>query len=149
MRRAFLHQRELDNRALADAGRYPASQHATTTRSALRWATLGGARALGLEHRIGSLTPGKQADVVMVQSTDLNIFPSVPLGDPVHAVVMSAESGNVDTVLIAGRIVKRGGQLTFPAARLARLKDDLLASRERLMRAGGFVYAPAGAGPRP
>ncbi|HSF07369.1 MAG TPA: amidohydrolase family protein [Methylomirabilota bacterium] len=149
MRRAFLHQRELDNRALAEQKRYPAQQHATTTRSALRWATLGGARALGLEHRIGSLTPGKQADLVMIQSTDLNIFPSVPLGDPVHAVVMNAESGNVDTVLIAGRIVKRHGQLTFPAPRIDKLKGELLASRERVMRAGAFVYAPVAAGPRP
>ncbi|MGH7307603.1 MAG: amidohydrolase family protein [Candidatus Rokuibacteriota bacterium] len=149
MRRAFLHQRELDNRALAAEGRYPAQQHATTTRSALRWATTGGARALGLEHRIGSLTPGKQADVVMIRATDLNIFPSVPLGDPVHAVVMNAESGNVDTVLIAGQIAKRHGQLIFPAQRIAKLKDELLASRERVMRAGGFVYAPVPAGPRP
>jgi 5-methylthioadenosine/S-adenosylhomocysteine deaminase len=149
MRRAFLHQRELDNRALAEQERYPAQQHATTTRSALRWATIGGARALGLEHRIGSLTPGKQADIVMIRATDLNIFPSVPLGDPVHAVVMNAESGNVDTVLIAGRVVKRHGQLTFPAQHIDTLKNDLLASRERVMRAGGFVYVPASPGPRP
>ncbi len=148
-RRAFLHQRELDNRALAEQRRYPAQQHATTTRSALRWATLGGARALGLEHRIGSLTPGKQADIVLIRATDLNIFPSVPLGDPVQAVVMNAESGNVDTVVIAGRIVKRAGQLTFPGERIDKLRDDLLASRERVMRAGGFVHVPAPPGPRP
>lgn len=148
-RRAFLHQRELDNRALAEQGRYPAQQHATTTRSAFRWATLGGARALGLERRIGSLTPGKQADIVLIRSTDLNIFPSVPLGDPVQAVVMNAESGNVDTVFIAGRIAKRGGKLTFPTQRIDRLRDDLLASRERVMRAGGFVYVPPVPGPRP
>lgn len=149
MRRAFLHQRELDNRRLAAEGRYPAEHHATTTRSALRWATIGGARALRLDHRIGSLTPGKQADLVMIRATDLNVFPSVPLGDPVHAVVMNAETGNVDTVLIAGKVVKRGGRLTFPASRIDTLKDDLLASRERVMRAGGYVYTPAPPSPRP
>lgn len=85
----------------------------------------------------------------MIRATDLNIFPSVPLGDPVHAVVMNAESGNVDTVLIAGRIAKRHGQLTFPAQRIDTLKDDLLVSRERVMRAGGFVYVPASPGLRP
>ncbi len=149
MRRAFQHQRELDNRALWEQGRHPAQHHATTTRAALRWTTLGGARALRLDHRIGSLTPGKQADVVMIRAGDLNIFPSMPGGDPVHAVVMNAESGNVDTVLIGGTIVKRGGQLTFPAPRLEKLKADLLASRERVMQKGDFAYAPAPPGPRP
>jgi 5-methylthioadenosine/S-adenosylhomocysteine deaminase len=149
VRRAFLHQRELDNRALAAEGRYPAEAHATTTRTALRWATIGGARALRLDRRIGSLTPGKQADLIIIRANDLNIFPSVPLGDPVHAVVMNAESGNVDTVLVAGKIVKRGGRLTVAPDRLAKLRSDLLVSRERVMRKGGFVYAPAAPGPRP
>ena len=73
----------------------------------------------------------------------------MPLGDPVHAVVMSAESGNVDTVLIAGRLAKRHGRLTLPAGRIDTLKDDLLASRERIMAAGGFRYVPTPTGPRP
>jgi len=140
LRRAFTHQRELDNRELAAAGAYPAQAHRTTTRSALRWATLGGARALGLEHRIGSLTPGKQADIVLVRAGDLNLFPSVPQGDPVHAIVTNAEAGNVDTVFIAGEIRKRHGQLTFPAERIARLKTELLASRSRIMAAGNYTY---------
>jgi cytosine/adenosine deaminase-related metal-dependent hydrolase len=118
-------------------------------RTPLRWATLGGAKALRLEHRIGSLTPGKQADVILVRTTDLNIFPSVPLGDPVQAVVMNAETANVDTVLIAGRVVKRGGQLAFPAERIERLKEEVLASRERVMKRGNYVYRPVPEGPRP
>jgi 5-methylthioadenosine/S-adenosylhomocysteine deaminase len=149
MRRAFLHQRELDNRTLSAAGRWPAESHATTVRSALRWATLGGAKALGLERRIGSLTPGKQADVILVRGDDLNIFPSVPLGDPVQAVVMNAETANVDTVLVAGKIAKRHGKLVFPAERLKELKDALLASRERIMQAGNYTYRPVPEGPRP
>jgi 5-methylthioadenosine/S-adenosylhomocysteine deaminase len=149
MRRAFMHQRELDNKALFAQGRYPPQSHATTTRSALRWATLGGAKALRLEHKIGSLTPGKQADVVMIRGGDLNIFPAVPLGDPVHAVVMNAEAANVDTVLIAGQAVKRGGKLAYPADKLAKLKERVLQSRERMMKAGNFVYKPVGEGARP
>jgi cytosine/adenosine deaminase-related metal-dependent hydrolase len=149
MRRAFLHQREMDNRALSGAGRWPAESHATTVRTALRWATLGGAKALRLEKKIGSLKPGKQADLILVRANDLNIFPSVPLGDPVQAVVMNAETANVDTVLIAGEVVKRHGKLAFPAERIERLKEEVLASRERVMRKGGYVYRPVAEGPRP
>jgi cytosine/adenosine deaminase-related metal-dependent hydrolase len=149
MRRAFMHQREMDNRILSAAGRWPAESHATTVRTALRWATLGGARALRLEHRIGSLTPGKQADVILVRADDLNIFPSVPLGDPVQAVVMNAETANVDTVLVAGKAVKRRGKLVFPAKRIEKLKAQVLESRARVMKKGGYVYKPVAEGPRP
>lgn len=149
MRRAFLHQRELDNRALFEQGKYPPAAHATTTRAALRWATIGGARALRMEHRIGSLTPGKQADVVLVRTDSLNMFPAMPAGDPVHAVVMNAESADVDTVLIAGNYAKRNGKLSFPAERLARVKEAVLASRERIMAAGHYVYQPAARGAFP
>ncbi len=120
-----------------------------TVRTALRWATLGGAKALRLEHKIGSLTPGKQADVIVVRATDLNIFPSLPFGDPVQAVVMNAETANVDTVLIAGKVVKRHGKLAFPAERIGKLKTEVLASRERVMKKGNYVYRPVPEGPRP
>ena len=149
MRRAFLHQREMDNRALSAAGRWPAESHATTVRTALRWATLGGAKALRLEKKIGSLNPGKQADLILVRGNDLNIFPSVPMGDPVQAVVMNAETANVDTVLIAGKVVKRHGKLAFPAERIERLKEEVLASRERVMKKGNYAYRPVVEGPRP
>jgi cytosine/adenosine deaminase-related metal-dependent hydrolase len=149
MRRAFMHQRELDNRLLFEQQRYPPSQHATTTRAALSWATHGGAKALRLDHKIGSLAPGKQADVVLIRADDLNIFPAVPMGDPVHAVVMNAETANVDTVFVAGKLAKRHGTLTFPAERIAKLKDELLESRERIMRAGDYTYRPAAQGERP
>jgi cytosine/adenosine deaminase-related metal-dependent hydrolase len=149
MRRCFLHQRELDNRAAFASGKYPPAAHATTTRSALRWATLNGAKALRMEHRIGSLTPGKQADIVLVRCDDLNIFPSLPDGDPVHAVVMNAETANIDTVLIAGQVKKRHGRLLFPAERLKKLKDDLLGVRRRVMQAGDYRYAPVAPGAYP
>ena len=98
---------------------------------------------LRLDHRIGSLTPGKQADVVMIRTDDLNTFPTVPGGDPVHAVVMYAENANVDTVLVAGKAVKRGGKLVYPADRLAAKKEALAASRERIMKAGNYIYRVA------
>ena len=94
-------------RMKAESGERP---HPTplTTRDALRWGTLEGARAFRLDHKVGSLTPGKQADVVLLRADDMNI---VGAHDPVHAIVMYAHPGNVDTVMIAGRVMKRGGRL--------------------------------------
>ena len=80
-----------------------------TSREALEWATLGGARMLGLDHRIGSLTPGKQADIVLLDAEAINMHPVV---DPIASIVFHAGTVNVDTVLIAGKVMKRGGKLT-------------------------------------
>lgn len=68
-----------------------------------------GAHATGLEHRIGSLTPGKAADLILLRTDDINLC---PVTDPTAAVVTAAHPGNVDTVLVAGHNVKRGGRLT-------------------------------------
>jgi cytosine/adenosine deaminase-related metal-dependent hydrolase len=94
----------------------------------LRLATLGGARALGMDGRIGSLTPGKRADVVVTRCDAINL---VPVHDPVGALVMNANTFNVDTVLVNGRPVKRGGQLVgvdWPAlaARLRRSAERIV-----------------------
>jgi cytosine/adenosine deaminase-related metal-dependent hydrolase len=142
-RHAFQHQRELDNRLLQSRGEWPAQQHATRTREALEWATLGGAKALGLGDRIGSITPGKQADLVMIETAGMNVFPSVQGGDPVHAAVMYAETADIDSVMVAGRFVKRHGKLLYPESRRAELLGRLLESRERIMDAGAYRYAPA------
>ncbi|HEY7060470.1 MAG TPA: amidohydrolase family protein, partial [Chloroflexota bacterium] len=80
-----------------------------SARQVLELATINGARDLGLADRTGSLTPGKRADLILVRTTDFNI---APLGDPVTAIVRSAQPHNVDTVVVDGRILKRGGQLT-------------------------------------
>ena len=139
-RHAFQHQREIDNRSLSQAGRWPsATPHAMTTRKALEWATIGGARALGLEKRIGTLTPGKQADLAMIRCDGPTVFPSLAGGDPAHAVVMYAEQADVDTVFVAGKALKRRGRLLFPEARMRELKERLLASRERLMRTVSYA----------
>ena len=141
-RHAFQHQREIDNRTLAAAGAWPSkTPHATTTRKALEWATIGGARALRLDKRIGSLAVGKQADIIMVRHDGLTAFPALPGGDPAHVVVNYAEQADVDTVLVAGKAVKRHGRLLFPEQRLRELRERLRASRERIMHEASYRYA--------
>lgn len=80
-----------------------------SARQVLEIATINGARDLAIADRVGSLTPGKRADLILVRTTDLNM---APLGDPVQAIVRSAQPHNVDTVVVDGRILKRGGHLT-------------------------------------
>lgn len=99
------------------------------TEDALDWATMGGARMLGLDHRIGSLTPGKQADIVLIGTSRLNM---IPVHDPVASVVFHAGAADVDTVMVAGRVKKRGGALVDgpTEADIAALR----ASGERIVR---------------
>ncbi|RPI20921.1 MAG: amidohydrolase, partial [Actinobacteria bacterium] len=79
-----------------------------STREVLEYATIEGARANGLDSKVGTLTPGKQADLIMLRTDRVNV---TPLNDPATAVVVGMDTGNVDTVLIAGRVLKRKGQL--------------------------------------
>lgn len=78
-------------------------------RRALELATIDGARALGLDHLVGSLRVGKRADLIMVRADALNMAPA---RDPAVAIVHSAQPANVDTVMVDGRILKRHGRLT-------------------------------------
>jgi cytosine/adenosine deaminase-related metal-dependent hydrolase len=101
-------QRALDNLAYRQAhGSIPPTS-TVTTREALSWVTLEGAKMLGAEDRIGSLAAGKQADIVLIRAGDLNMQ---PMHDPVSAVVFQASLANIDSVMIAGRWKKRGGVL--------------------------------------
>ncbi len=79
-----------------------------TTRDALRMATIEGAEVAGLADTTGSLRPGKHADVVLLRADTLSMAPA---HDPVGAVVLSADTSCVDTVIVGGRIVKRDGRL--------------------------------------
>jgi 5-methylthioadenosine/S-adenosylhomocysteine deaminase len=88
-----------------------------TSREVLEFATIEGARVCGLEERTGSLTPGKQADVVMVRGDDTNTYPVI---DPVSTLVLQADTRNVDTVVVAGKVLKRGRELVGADLRAAR-----------------------------
>ena len=77
-------------------------------RQVLGWATLGGAKVAGIADRTGSLTPGKKADVVIIDGGAVNVAPII---DPVAAVVLAADISNVHTVIVNGVIRKRDGKL--------------------------------------
>jgi cytosine/adenosine deaminase-related metal-dependent hydrolase len=124
MRTALGTQRGLDNAMLDAAGTSLAdgTPIRLTCRDVLEFATIEGARACGLERRVGSLTPGKEADIVLLRTDTLAM---TPLNNPCGAVVYNAHPGLVDTVLVAGRVVKRDGVLTaVDAARVRRLGEE-------------------------
>jgi 5-methylthioadenosine/S-adenosylhomocysteine deaminase len=132
-RMALASQRAFDNaQARAATGKLPETS-TIRCREALGWITLEGARMLKMEDRIGSLAPGKQADLILVRADDLNMW---PVHDPVTSVVMQANSGNVDTVLVAGRIRKQRGKLLYP--KLEQKKQELLESGKRILAAMGL-----------
>ena len=74
--------------------------------TALEMATLGGARALGMADRIGSLEAGKQADVITVR---MNRTRQTPLYDPISHLVYTTRGDDVDTTIVNGRVLMRGG----------------------------------------
>ncbi|HEX7743894.1 MAG TPA: amidohydrolase family protein [Micromonosporaceae bacterium] len=92
-----------------------------TARQMLEMATINGAHVAGVEDRTGSLTPGKQADVVILDATALNM---APIHDPVAAVTLSADVSNVESVLVAGEFRKRGGRLLADVGRARELVEN-------------------------
>jgi cytosine/adenosine deaminase-related metal-dependent hydrolase len=133
MRAVIGTQRGLDNAAVEAAGGHASAlDHLEIScRDVLRFATIEGARACGLEDKIGSLTPGKEADIILVRT---DTFGMTPLNNPAGAIVYNAHPGLVDTVLVAGRVVKRGGvMLDVDAARVRRLAEE---TRDYLLEKG-------------
>lgn len=79
-------------------------------RRLLQLATIDGARDLGIADRVGSLTPGKRADLILIRNTDLNMAPVI---DPAFSLVYSGQASNVDTVIVDGRVLLRSGKFTW------------------------------------
>jgi cytosine/adenosine deaminase-related metal-dependent hydrolase len=104
-----------------------------TAKQVLALATIEGARANHLSHKTGSLTPGKQADFILLQTRALNV---APLNDPTAAVVLGMDTSNVDSVFVAGRALKWRGQLVgVDVERLLRKLGDV---HQRLMERAGM-----------
>jgi 5-methylthioadenosine/S-adenosylhomocysteine deaminase len=129
MRIGLQFERAMENDPVIASGEMPETLR-LGVRDALRWATVNGAEALGLESRVGSLTPGKQADLILIGGEALNM---TPRPEPVGSVVVQANASNVDTVLVAGRVVKRGGHLV--ETDLDRARRLIEESRERVFTA--------------
>ncbi|MHC3467708.1 amidohydrolase family protein [Streptomyces sp. 7R007] len=128
IRAAFGAERARVNAACWEADT-PVPDTMLTARQMLEIATRNGAHVAGLEHRTGSLTPGKRADVVALDGTALNV---APVHDPAAAVTLSADVSNVETVIVDGVVRKRDGKPTADVARARRLVEE---SRERLLAA--------------
>ncbi|WP_106915891.1 amidohydrolase family protein [Chryseobacterium aurantiacum] len=79
-----------------------------TLNDILAMGTIGGAKALGLDHMTGSLEVGKQADIILIENKAMNMIPAT---DPIATIVLQAHPGNVDTVIIGGRVLKEKGKL--------------------------------------
>ncbi len=118
----------LQRNLAAASGRDPIS-----ARDVLSYATIEGARATGLDAKVGTLTPGKKADLILLRTDRMNV---TPLNDPVTSVVLGMDTGNVDTVIIDGRIMKRSGKLlhvNWPA-----LRRQIDESRDHVIAKSGF-----------
>ncbi len=125
-------QRLQDN--MASRAAYGTIPETTLVRAsdALAWITIEGARMLGMADRIGSLRPGKQADLVVLDARQLNLS---PVNDPLVSVVMQAGVRNVESVMIAGRFRKRDYQL---------VDLDVGGLRKRLERSGTRILTELG-----
>jgi cytosine/adenosine deaminase-related metal-dependent hydrolase len=130
MRTALVQERILAFTETPDTAFAPTLTH----RDVLEFATIDGARACALDSKIGSLTPGKQADIILIRTDQVNV---APLIDPVATVVICADTSNIDTVFVAGRILKQNGQLR--RVDLPSLLRRLGAARDHLLSNAGMI----------
>jgi cytosine/adenosine deaminase-related metal-dependent hydrolase len=142
MRSAMTMQRMVVNEEILSSGGYtPPNQWPSpptgtlpllNVSDVLRYATINGARHLGLDQKTGSLTPGKEADIILLDGTHLNVF---PVNHVPGAVVQMMERSNVETVIVAGKVRKWRGRL---------LDVDLGRLRRELEDSRNFIYKAAG-----
>jgi 5-methylthioadenosine/S-adenosylhomocysteine deaminase len=141
MRSAMTLQRALVNQMILDPGFatgtwWPAPPPGTPallqTQDVLRYATINGAKDLRLDRKIGTLTPGKEADIILLDAEAINV---APLNNVPGAVVSLMERSNVETVIVAGKVRKWKGQM---------LDVDLLTLRRQLEESRDYVFQAAG-----
>jgi 5-methylthioadenosine/S-adenosylhomocysteine deaminase len=99
----------------------------------LRAATVNGASAAALETSIGTLTPGKQADIIMVRTNGVGVF---PVTNAIGTIVQAVERSDVDTVMVAGALRKRSGKLI--GVDIEKLSAEASASRDYLLEVSGY-----------
>src|SRR5262249_41041208 len=104
-----------------------------SVRDVLECATVNGAANAGLLGKCGTLTPGKEADIVMIRTDDINLYPS---NHAIGTVVAAADIRNIDTVIIGGKIRKfRGKMVGIDMENFRRLVDE---SRNYLFAKAGY-----------
>ncbi len=104
-----------------------------TTRDVLELATVQGARTNGVYDRSGTLTPGKEADLVLIRADGWN---SLPLNNAYGTVVIAADTSNVEAVFVAGRVRKWAGRLVDHD--LTAVRALVEESRDRIIRTAGY-----------
>ena len=149
MRSAMIMQRMMVNQEILNTGDFtnfyfeavPGSAWPTVpagtrpllnVRDVLRYATINGAKHLRLDSKTGSLTPGKEADIIILDATHINVF---PVNHVPGAVVQMMDRSNVETVIVAGKVRKWKGRLLD--VNLRRLRRELENSRD-------FIFSEAG-----
>jgi 5-methylthioadenosine/S-adenosylhomocysteine deaminase len=135
-------QRMVVNQMILEQGDfYPPNQWPTpaagtppllTTRDVLRYGTMNGAKHLRLDKKVGSLTPGKEADILILDAEAINV---APLNQVPGAVVSLMDRTNVETVIVAGKVRKWKGKL---------LDVDLPNLRRQLENSRDYIFAAAG-----
>lgn len=143
MRGAMTMQRMLVNQMVLEQGNFtPPNQWPTpapgtppllNVRDVLRYATMNGAKALRLDGKVGSLKPGKEADIIILDATAINV---APLNHVPGAVVSLMDRTNVETVIVAGKVRKWKGRLLD--VDLSRLRSQLEASRDYIFSKAGI-----------
>ena len=112
-----------------------------TCNEVLKWGTIDAARALGMDSVIGSISPGKRADIVLLRADTLTLA-GWDRSNVASAIVLHAQSADVDTVWVNGKIVKRDGKLladTKFACGLLQAASERL--HDRIVRHGGFALS--------
>ena len=132
MRTTFTLQRALINeRSLAGEENLPSL---LGCRDVIEMATIAGARAAHLDHKIGTLSPGKEADIIMLAGDRINVF---PLNNVPGTVVTLMDTSNVDSVFVAGKVVKWQGRLV--GVDLGRLRRMVEKSRDGVLARAGYA----------
>ncbi len=143
MRSAMTMQRMVVNQMILEQGTFtppnqwptpaPGTPKLLNVRDVLRFATINGAKHLRLDDKTGSLTPGKEADIILLDATALNV---APLNSVPGAVVSLMDRTNVETVIVAGKVRKWKGRLV--GVNLNHLRRQLEASRDHIFAAAGI-----------
>ncbi|MEN8742952.1 MAG: amidohydrolase family protein [Phaeobacter gallaeciensis] len=137
-------------RAMLQLERYRMNEHRAghniegvpiSSAEALSWGTLGGATALGLEREIGSITPGKRADIVLHDGNHIGLV-GWSRANPEGVLIAQAGTESVDTVLVDGHVVKERGKLCGMVEQACRLLDESSDYLHRqVLQHGGFDAA--------